>query len=173
MSYFLGFDAAKLKLDWSLINEQGIELAYGKVGNEEVAIASLLLTISGNYPTVDIVCVVESTGCYHYALTETSHAVGLACVVLNPIITKQQTKATIRSKKTDRTDATMVVRLGLRGEGALYFPEPYRQTKHHARAIQKLSLLDYSYGHYRNHITDLMKMSSGVNSGHHRCHKSC
>lgn len=38
MSYFLGFDAAKVKLDWALVNAQGIELAYGKVANEAAAI---------------------------------------------------------------------------------------------------------------------------------------
>src|ERR1019366_6046611 len=31
MTYFLGFDVAKAKLDYSLVNEQGIEQMYGKV----------------------------------------------------------------------------------------------------------------------------------------------
>ncbi len=157
MAYFLGFDAAKAKLDWSLINEQGIEQAYGKVANDTAAIAGLLLTIGGNYPGVDITCVVESTGCYHYALTDTAHAVGLPCLVCNPIITKQQVKATIRGKKTDRTDATMVARLGLRGEGRLYTPEPYRSTKHLARSVQKLSMFGSAFKSYDKHITNLVE----------------
>lgn len=156
MSYFLGFDAAKAKLDYAFINEQGIELLYGKVVNEELAIATLLLTISGHYPGIDITCVVESTGIYHYALVETAYAVGVPCVVCNPIITKQQVKATIRGKKTDRTDALMVARLGLRGEGRLYTPEPYRTTKHLARSVQKLSIFGDSFRRYDNHLTGLL-----------------
>ena len=157
MSYFLGFDAAKAKLDWSLINEQGIEQSYDKVANDELAIASLLLTISSNYPDIDITCVVESTGIYHYALTETSYALDIPCLVCNPIITKQQVKATIRGKKTDKTDATMIARLGLRGEGRLYTPEPYRATKHLARSVQKLSIFGDSFKRYDNHITNLLE----------------
>ena len=155
MSYFLGFDAAKLKLDWALINEQGVELAYGKVTNESVAIAELLLTVSGNYPDTTIICVVESTGCYHYNLVDTAHAVGMWCVVCNPIITKQQVKATIRGKKTDRTDALMVARLGLRGEGRLYTEELYRPTKHLARSVQKLSIFRDAFAGHTRHLTKL------------------
>lgn len=157
MSYFLGFDAAKIKLDYSLVNEQGIELAYGKVANEAVAIASLLLAIAGNYPGAGITCIVESTGCYHYGLTDASYALGIPCMVCNPIITKQQVKATIRGKKTDRTDALMVARLGLRGEGNLYVPEVYRSIKHHARGIQKLSMFGSSFNLYNRHITNLLE----------------
>lgn len=157
MTYFLGFDAAKAKLDYSLVNEQGIELLYGRVANNETDIATMLLTISGNYPGIGIIAVIESTGCYHYALTETSYAVGMSCLVLNPLVTKQQVRATIRGKKTDRTDATMVARLGLRGEGRVYVPEPYQSTKHHARSVQKLSLFGNSFKLYHSHITSLLE----------------
>jgi hypothetical protein len=47
MSYFLGFDVAESKLDYALINEQGIEQEYGKVVNEPVAIATFLMSIPG------------------------------------------------------------------------------------------------------------------------------
>ena len=46
MTYFLGFDVAKAKLDYSLVNEQGIEQMYGKVANNETDIATSLLTIA-------------------------------------------------------------------------------------------------------------------------------
>jgi transposase len=89
MSYFLGFDVAKSKLDYSLINEQGIEQIYGSVSNEAVAIASLLLTVAGNYLCEHIVCVVEATGCYHHSLAETCHAIDTPCLIYNPLMTKQ------------------------------------------------------------------------------------
>jgi transposase len=64
MTYFCGFDVAKAKLDWSVVNEQGIEQASGVVVNEAVAIASILLTIGGAYPDAAVTCVVEATGIY-------------------------------------------------------------------------------------------------------------
>ena len=51
----------------------------------------------------------------------------------------------------------MIARLGLRGEGRLYTPEPDRSTKHHARSAQKLSLFGTSFKHYHTHITSLLE----------------
>jgi transposase len=156
MSYFLGIDVAKAKLDWSLVNEQGIEQSGGIVANEPLAIATLLLTITGNYPDIDITAVVEATGCYHDDLCETTYALNIGCLVYNPILTKQQINSTIRNKKTDKTDALMIARLGLRGEGRLYLPEPHKTTKHYARSAQKLSMFGSSFKLYNAHITNLL-----------------
>ena len=157
MNFFLGFDVAKDKLDYSLINEQGIELCSGKVANDEAAIATLLLTISGHYQDADITSVVEATGCYHHPLVEACQAVNLPVRIFNPILTRQQIKSSVRAKKTDKTDALMIARLGLRGEGRLWLPEPYRATKHYARSCQKLSIYGSSFKLYNNHITSLLK----------------
>lgn len=61
----------------------------------------------------------ESTSYYHYTIVRICAELGIPCVVLNPIVTKQATKATIRGKKTDVSDAILIAKLGLRGEGAL------------------------------------------------------
>jgi hypothetical protein len=41
MTYFLGFDVAKAKLDYSLVDEQGVEQLFGKVANNEEPISYL------------------------------------------------------------------------------------------------------------------------------------
>lgn len=163
MKYFLGFDVAKAKLDYSLVNEQGIEQFFGKVANNEIDIATLLLSVAGNYPGDTLQCVVESTSTYHLALADTSLALGFPCRIFNPIITKQQIKATIRGKKTDRTDATMIARLGLRGEGRLYTSEPYSVTKHYARSAHKLGVLSGLFKNHHGHMTGLL--GADVSSG--------
>lgn len=156
MTYYLGFDVAKAKLDYSLVNEQGIEQTHGKVANTEDAITALLTGMGTDYPGIATRCVVESTSTYHQLAAETAHALGVECLVINPIITKQQLKATIRGKKTDRSDALLIARLGLRGEGRLYTPEPYRLTKHLARSVQKLSIIGQAVKCYSNHVTGLL-----------------
>jgi transposase len=145
MMYFLGCDVAKTKLDVSFIDDTGKELWSGIVANKAEAIATLLLTIDGNYPNESWSCTVEATSTYHFALCEVAHELAVPCMVYNPILTKQQLHASIRGKKTDRTDALMVARLGLRGEGYLYQPEPYRTTKYQARSYRKLSQLSNAF----------------------------
>lgn len=155
-NYFLGCDVSKLKLDLSYINAQGIELWTDRIPNEPEAIAAYLLALTGNYPGETIQCVVEATGVFHLPLAETSYAVDLPCRVYNPVITKAGIKASVRGKKTDKTDALLIARMGLRGEGRLYTPEPYLATKHYARSCQKLSILSSSFQHYKRHITELL-----------------
>ncbi len=157
MHYFLGCDIAKVKIDVSLIDANGRELWVDKVANEPIAIATLLLTITGHYSEDELVAIVESTGSYHNCMAETSYALGIGCLVYNPIITKQQVKATIRGKKTDRTDALMIARLGLRGEGQLYTPEPYKSTKYYARSAQKLSVIASSFKLHHAHMANLLE----------------
>ena len=156
MTYFLGCDVSKAKLDISLVNAQNVEQWVSKVANDEIAIATILLTIRGAYPGDELVCVVEATGILHLALAETSHALGIACRVYNPILTKQGIKASIRGKKTDRTDALIIARMGIRGEGRLYVPEPYRATKYYARGQQKLNEVATSLKRYETHLTTIL-----------------
>jgi len=157
MSYFLGFDVAKSKLDYSLINEQGMEQCHGKIANEPVAIATFLLTMTGAYTETGITCVAEATGGYQDNLTDICHELGIPCLIYNALITKQQTRATVRGKKTDRSDAFLVARVGWSGGGRLHTPEPYRITKHYARSCQKLSVLGSSFQVYKGHITELLE----------------
>ncbi len=154
MVFFLGCDVCKAKLDVSLVNEQGVEQWYSHVPNDISELIVFLLTLQGNYPGDDLRCIVESTSTYHYPLLEACQISGLACRVINPIITKQHIKATIRGAKTDRTDAVAIARLGLRGEGRLYVPEPYIPAKALVRSVQKLGQLDGSLARHNAHLTE-------------------
>ena len=156
IDYFLGCDVGKQKLNVSLIDSRGIEFIQEAIKNEPTAIATLLLTLSGNYPDKVLCCVVEATGVYHMSFAETCYALGVSCLVYNPIMTKGAIKGTIRGKKTDKNDALLIARIGLRGEGRLYTPEPYLATKHYARSCQKLSVLNSSFSLYKSHITEIL-----------------
>lgn len=151
---YVGFDVSKRKLDWSLITSQGIEETYGTVPNEAFMLAGLLLTLSGNYPAATLQAVVEATGTYHYPLLEAATAIGTPVRVYNPILTKQQIRTTVRGKKTDRSDAFLIARVGWSGGGRIYTPEPYLATKHFARSCQKLSVLSSSFKTYHGHLAE-------------------
>jgi transposase len=155
MRYFLGFDAAKLKLDMSLIDETSSELWHDKVTNDETMLSELLLTLADEYAVAGdtLTAVVEATGRYHTPLLDASITAGIPCKVYNPLLTKQGIKASVRGKKTDRSDALLVARMGLRGEGRLYTREPYPITKSHARSYQKLGTVDGAVSRHVTHLT--------------------
>jgi transposase len=157
MMYFLGCDVAKNKIDLSLVNEQSVEQWNSKVPNEVSDISTLLLTVTGHYVGAGLTCVVEDTGCYHHPLLEACRATGIPCRVYNPILTKQGIKGSVRGKKTDKTDALVIARMGLRGEGRLYTPEPYWSTKYSARVQQRLSELSCSVKLYQRHVESVLE----------------
>jgi transposase len=157
VEHYLGCDVAKHKLDVSLIDLAGNELQHGLIGNTPEAITRLLMQLADEYGNDTIACVIEATSIYHLLLAETSHALGVPCIVYNPIITKGGIKATVRGKKTDRSDALVIARMELRGEGSLYVPEAHKATKHYARSCQKLSILHSSFIQYKQHMSSLLK----------------
>lgn len=155
-AYYLGFDTAKAKLDYSLIDAQGIERLFGTAPNTVVGLAELLLAVADTYPDEHIRCVVEATSTYHYALLEACQAVGMQCIVYNAILTRQQISSSVRGKKTDRSDAFLVARVGWSGGGRVHTVEPYMATKHYARSCNKLSGLSTLFTQYQNHLTELL-----------------
>jgi len=156
MNFFLGCDVAKSKLDVSLVNEQGVEQWIDKIPNEAGALTSFLLTVAGHYVDDKITCVVEATGTFHNALLETTMALGIPCLVYNPLLTKQGIKSSVRGKKTDRTDALLIARMGLRGEGRLHKPEPYMTTKYYVRSQQRLGDYGVALKLHREHTKSVL-----------------
>jgi transposase len=155
MRYFLGFDAAKLKLDMSLIDESSAELWHDKIANDEATLSELLLMLADEYDGGGntLTAVVEATGRYHTPLLDASITAGIPCKVYNPLLTKQGIKASVRGKKTDRSDALLIARMGLRGEGRVYAREPFPATKSHARSYQKLGMVDGAVSRHVAHLT--------------------
>lgn len=156
MIYFLGCDVAKLKLDLSLVNEHGTELWADHIPNQFEALTVYLLTLAASQPGDTIYCVAEATGGYERTVCEAAYAAGLSCFVYNPILTKQQIAHSVRGTKTDRTDALHIARLGLRGEGRRYTPEPYLATKYYARSYQKLGTLEIALRKHEKRLIEVL-----------------
>jgi transposase len=113
--FTLGFDVAKDKLDVALINRSGQLKDRYVEKNSPKAITELLKTVRMKHPKVRCGC--EATGHYHVALVRACLSLGIEVRILNPLMTKQYTRATIRGRKTDSDDALSIARLILRDEG--------------------------------------------------------
>lgn len=152
MAFFLGCDVCKTKIDMALVDETNRVLWQDVVANDPTILASYLLTLACAYPGQKIIGVVEATGRYHYPLLDAAVAVSFECKVYNAILTKQGIKASIRGKKTDKTDAILIARMGARGEGRIYTPELHMTTKLQVRSYTKLGELKSSFKKHRDHL---------------------
>jgi transposase len=157
MRYFLGCDVCKSKIDVALVSEQGAVLWTDKVPNQTVDIAEYLLTLSSHHIDDEIICIAEDTSIYHHPLLEACHTVAVPCRTYNPILTRQGIKGSIRGKKTDKSDAILIARMGIRGEGRINTPEPYKTTRYAARAQQRLGNLSGSVKLYQRHVEEVLE----------------
>jgi transposase len=115
--FTLGFDVAKDKLDVALVNRSGKLVDRYLVGNNQKALTKLIKTVQTKHSKLIAGC--EATGSYHFALIKVCLSLNIELRILNPLMTKQYTRATIRGRKTDLDDAVSIARLILRGEGRL------------------------------------------------------
>jgi len=120
---YIGIDVAKATLAVHIPDDQDIIVA-----NTQQGFAKLL-----RYLHSDDVLGVESTSTYHHACALFFLAKDFVVKELNPIVTKQFTRATVRKKKTDKTDAQIISRLLAQGEGHVM------TCKHIQSPLKKLS----------------------------------
>lgn len=142
--YILGFDVSKHELVCVLINKRGSIKGNWKIRNEKEHICSFLNEILDRYTKVVAGC--EATGEYHNVLAKSCIDVSIPFYVLNPIVTKQFTRATVRKKKTDLTDAHIIAKCILQGEGYLIREEDFNNIKPLLRTASQLGGIKKSVG---------------------------
>lgn len=84
----------------------------------------------------------EATGEYHRLLAQSCVKRNIPFRLLNPITTKQFTKATIRKRKTDLSDSLVIAKLALRGEGNLVSENSFNLAKPALRTAIKLTTME-------------------------------
>lgn len=111
----IAIDVSKSTLDILYGESPKLALAL-KIDNSPQSLNQFLTTRSELNPKNDLV-IMESTGDYFRtpAIFFLNH--GFKVKILNPILTKEVTRATIRKIKTDKKDAEKIMKLGLEGEG--------------------------------------------------------
>lgn len=109
----ISFDVSKHELVGLRMSKRGIIQERFQFPNTKEAIASFLDALPDERITVGS----EATAEYHNALAQACLARGIPFRLINPIVTKQFTKATVRKRKTDRQDAEIIARCLLQGAG--------------------------------------------------------
>jgi len=135
----LAFDVSKNELVGVRADRHGNVREQFAFPNRETDISVRLGEWQARYPRLLVGS--EATAEYHRPLTEWCVANGVPFRLLNPILTKQFTRATIRKKKTDQSDAAIIARLLAQGEGTTQSTELLRPTKTLNRTAHSLLTL--------------------------------
>lgn len=132
----IGFDVSKHELVGVLINRSAAIKERFVIENTQKEVQQFLVFTKQKYPNIIIAS--EATAEYHRTLALESLKLDIPFRLLNPIITKQFTKATVRKKKTDLTDAWIIAKCVLQGEGTVITPRHFDAVKTIDRTRYKL-----------------------------------
>lgn len=136
----LAFDVAKDTLVGVLVDEHAQIQGRYTVQNTEAALNGFLNTVQ--QAQARLLVVAEATGDYHRPLVTVCLRREIPCKLLNPILTKQFTRATIRGTKSDPSDALVLAKLALQGEGRLVTEQTLAPVKPLVRTAHRLMQLE-------------------------------
>lgn len=153
--HYLGLDVSKDTIDAALINPLATIVGRWKMQNIALDIAGVFKQILSKYPHVTIAA--ESTGSYQLPAMDAAESVGMCCKILNPVLTNQMLRGSIRKRKTDREDAVVIAKLALQGEGRAMLARQMRdERKIFARSAIKLLNARQSLHLHQKHLQKLL-----------------
>jgi transposase len=132
----IAFDVGKSELVGVLCDKNGTAKETFTLENTSEIIENFLGNLKQKYPHLLIGS--EATADYHNLLATKSIEHGYKFRLLNPILTKQFTRATVRKKKTDLSDAIIIARLLANGEGTDFTISSISPEKFINRSAYKL-----------------------------------
>ena len=132
----IGVDVSKLSLVAVRTSSTGIVKENFEVPNTEGEIGTWLAQLQGKHKYLLVAS--EATGDYHNILAKACLSKGIKFRLLNPILTKQFNRATIRKRKTDLTDSEIIAKLAIQGEGSIVSTTTFAPSKAIHRATIRL-----------------------------------
>lgn len=108
----IGIDVSKAKLDIAIVSDDQSVITK-TVTNTPTGIEELIVVLQQQRTAETVPCVIESTGDYHLLCSVMLAQAKFRVNVINPLITKQYQKSSIRQAKSDRVDAERLAKIGL------------------------------------------------------------
>lgn len=150
----IGVDVSKKTLVGVALNRFGKTKETFTFGNDKAGIENWLAYIIGKYRNINVAS--EATAEYHRLLALSCIKNEIGFRLLNPIVTKQFTKATVRKRKTDLTDALIIAKLALTGAGNMVTEKDFDTTKAYTRTAAKLVHLEQTLRLVKYRFFDLV-----------------
>ncbi|QQS19770.1 transposase [Candidatus Saccharibacteria bacterium] len=133
----VGFDVGKDSLFGARIDASTNVKERFEIRNNQAAITTVLADLRSRYRRLLVAS--ESTAEYHLTLARVCLDLGIPFRLLNPIITKQFTRATVRKMKTDPSDAWVIAKLAQQGEGTRVTEDLFHPNKPILRTSMRLT----------------------------------
>lgn len=156
----VGFDVSKDSLYGARVDRSGTVKERWTLANNEREIDKLLAHLKARHSR--LVVASEATAEYHRPLALACLRLGIPFRLLNPITTKQFTRATVRKKKTDVSDAEIVARVALQGQGTLVTKETFNDAKPMLRTAVKLAQMSHMLRLMQHHIAMVIPQETAL-----------
>ncbi len=161
----LGFDVSKDELVAVLIDRRGEVKGNWVIENSKEKINEFLDEIVLTHPGITMGS--EATGEYHNILAKECLKRNIVFHLLNPIVTKQFTRATVRKRKTDLIDAHIIAKCILQGEGNVIDRSIFNGNKAILRTATQLTRLAVTLKHignrFREHYPEMLDVEEEIN----------
>lgn len=150
----VGFDVGKTGVTAARLDKSGRVKEHRELANTKTDLLPLLHGLREHYAHLLIAS--EATAEYHRALAELCLDLDIPFHLINPITTKQFTRATVRKKKTDTSDAEVVARLAAQGQGTPVTRETFTDVKPVLRTAVKLVQMNHSLALMQRHLAAVL-----------------
>lgn len=148
----IGFDVSKHEIVGVLIDKRASIRETYLCKNEKKEIERFLDELCRNHPKITMGS--EATGEYHTVLAQCCLRKNIPFYLLNPIVTKQFTRATVRKRKTDLTDAQVIAKCILQGEGYLISLASFSSVKPVLRTASSLAQIAVAVHHMQRRFEE-------------------
>lgn len=148
----VGFDVGKYELVGVRVDRNAEVKETFTISNTEAEITLLLDRLAKKHKRLVIGS--ESTALYHKVLALVCLDRHIPFKLLNPITTKQFTRATVRKKKTDLSDALIIAKLLQQSQGRCLNSMDFTPAKTLLRTASSLTDHIKALGLMRQHIAD-------------------
>lgn len=150
----VGFDVGKDSLFAARLDRSGVVKEHWELDNTPAAILPLLRGLRRKYKHLLVAS--EATAEYHRPLAQLCLTLNIPFSLINPITTKQFTRATVRKKKTDKTDAEVIARVAMQGQGTLVTKDTFNDIKPMLRTSVKLIQMSRMLTLMQYHMADVL-----------------
>lgn len=150
----IAFDISKTELIGVRVNQRASVQELYTIPNDLAHIAPFLDTVTAHHSRLMIAS--EATAEYHRLLAEACLAREIPFRLINPIVTKQLTRVTIRKQKTDLSDALLIAKAALQGAGTLITKDSLDPAKPLLRTAVKLGQLAGALLRMERHLGDVV-----------------
>ena len=149
----IGIDVSKASLSFATLRVDHSAVVKS-CANDEDGVESLLACLKKEKTAITVPCVIESTGDYHLRCALMISQAGFTVNVINPLITKQYQRASVRNSKDDSVDAVRLARIGLMEPNLKQF-KATKQSLALKKVVASVGKLDHYRQQLKAHVKQL------------------